>query len=130
LQPLRDYRELDPTDLERTKHPSLFVTGSHLSSRCCTVRFAIPRRWEALEEMYYYYYYLTELQMASTRWQWYYNKTQHTKVNISHKITQHSTQSYTNNIGHITHKEYNDKIKSRFIPVTGREGPQGSEWYD
>jgi hypothetical protein len=44
----------------------------------------------------------------------YYNKTQHTKIHISHKITyhaetKHSTQSYTNNKGHITHNEYNTK---------------------
>jgi hypothetical protein len=41
-----------------------------------------------------------------TQWQWYYNKTQHTNILIPHKIinhaqTKHSTQSYTNNKGHI-----------------------------
>jgi hypothetical protein len=49
---------------------------------------------------YYYYYYLIKLQMGFTRWQWYYRKTQHTKIHISAKIThhtqtKHSTQSYT-----------------------------------
>jgi hypothetical protein len=46
-----------------------------------------------------------------TRWQWYYNKTQHTN-NTSHKITHHPqtkhfTQNYTNTERHATHKEYN-----------------------
>jgi hypothetical protein len=32
-----------------------------------------------------------------TRWQWYYNKTQHKSTHITHHAeTQHSTQSYTN----------------------------------
>jgi hypothetical protein len=42
--------------------------------------------------------------MGLTRWQWYYNKTQHTQIHTSH-----STQSYTNNKGHITHNEDNTK---------------------
>jgi hypothetical protein len=51
-------------------------------------------------------------------WQWYYNMTQHTQIHISHKITQHaetrhSTQSYTNNEGHIPHSEYNAKKKKK-----------------
>jgi hypothetical protein len=47
-----------------------------------------------------------------TRWQWYYNKTQHTKIYIvsqkktHHAQIEHSTQSYTNNKGH---NEYNTK---------------------
>jgi hypothetical protein len=74
---------------------------------------------------YYYYYYLTEQQMGFPQWQWYYIKTQHTKIHISHKIThhakkKHNTQSYTNNKGHITHNEYSTEIKA--IPVTGRGG--------
>jgi hypothetical protein len=61
--------------------------------------------------------------METTRWQWYYNKTQHTKIHISHKIThsaqtKHSTQSYTNNKGHFTRNEYNTK-ESKAIPVIG-----------
>jgi hypothetical protein len=52
-----------------------------------------------------------------------------TKLHISHKIThhaqtKHSTQSYTNNKGHITHDEYN-AIESKTILVTGRGGLQG-----
>jgi hypothetical protein len=44
--------------------------------------------------------------MGFTRCQWYYTKTQHTKIYISHKIThqaqtEHSTQRYTNNEGHL-----------------------------
>jgi hypothetical protein len=44
-------------------------------------------------------------------WQWYCNKIQHTKMHISHKIahhaqTKHTTQSYTNNKGHITHSQF------------------------
>jgi hypothetical protein len=55
--------------------------------------------------------------MGFTRWQWYYNKTQHTQIHISRKIThhvqtKHSTQSYTNIKGHITQNEYNIKSKS------------------
>jgi hypothetical protein len=45
-----------------------------------------------------------------TRWQWYYNKTQHTThitQNNHHTQTKHSTQNYTNNKGHTTHNEYN-----------------------
>jgi hypothetical protein len=38
--------------------------------------------------------------MGFHRWQWYYNKKHHTQ-------TKHSTQSYTNNKGHVTHNEYN-----------------------
>jgi hypothetical protein len=62
------------------------------------------------------YYYLIKLQMGFTRWQWYYNKIQDTKIHISHKIThhvqiKHSTQSSEDNKGHITHKEYNVKKK-------------------
>jgi hypothetical protein len=41
-----------------------------------------------------------------TRWQWYYNKTQHTN-NTHHTQTKHSTQNYTDNKGHTTHNEYN-----------------------
>jgi hypothetical protein len=47
-----------------------------------------------------------------TRWQWYYNKTQHTK-HTSHKITHHtqnSTQNYTSNKGHTTQNEYNANV--------------------
>jgi hypothetical protein len=49
--------------------------------------------------------------MGFTRWQWYYNKTQHTN-NTSHEVThhaqrKHSTQNYTNSKGHTTHNEYN-----------------------
>jgi hypothetical protein len=49
--------------------------------------------------------------MGFARWQWHYNKTQHTN-NTSHKITQHaqskhSTQNYTDNKGHTTHNDYN-----------------------
>jgi hypothetical protein len=51
------------------------------------------------------------------QWQSYYSKTQHTKIHISHKIT-HSTQSYTNNKGYITHNEYNKVylLASQFVP--------------
>jgi hypothetical protein len=62
--------------------------------------------------------------MGFNRWQWYYNKIQHTKIHISHKIThhaqtRHSTQSYTNNKGHITHNEYNaKKVKATSIPAS------------
>jgi hypothetical protein len=57
-------------------------------------------------------------------WKWYYNKTQHTKRHISHKIlhhaqTKHSTQSYTNSKGYIKHSEYKTR-KHKAIPVTGR----------
>jgi hypothetical protein len=57
--------------------------------------------------------------------QWNYNKTQHTKIHISHKITHHSqikhgTQCYSNNKGHITRNEYSTKSKA--IPVTGGGG--------
>jgi hypothetical protein len=65
-----------------------------------------------------YHYYLIELQMVFARWQWYYNTRmiQHTKIRMSHNITRHaqtkhSTQSYTNNKGHITHKEYKARKK-------------------
>jgi hypothetical protein len=49
------------------------------------------------------------------------------QLHISHEIThhaqtKHSTQSYTNNEGHITHNEYNTHKKSKAIPVTGRGG--------
>jgi hypothetical protein len=75
-----------------------------------------------LDEIYYYYYYLIELQMGFTWWQWYYNKTQHTEIHISYKITHHAqtkqhTQSYNSNEGHITNNEYN--TKNKVIPVTG-----------
>jgi hypothetical protein len=44
-----------------------------------------------------------------TRWQWYYNKTQHTAHKITHHTqTKHSTQNYTNSKGHTTHNEYNE----------------------
>jgi hypothetical protein len=48
---------------------------------------------------------------VSTRWQWYYSKTQHTNYTL-HKIThhaetKHSTQNYTNNKGDTTHNEHN-----------------------
>jgi hypothetical protein len=48
-----------------------------------------------------------------------------TQKYTSHKIThhaqkKHSTQSYTNNKGHITHNDYNKKNKA--VPVTGRGG--------
>jgi hypothetical protein len=51
-----------------------------------------------------------------TPWQWYYNKTQHTKIHISHKIThhaqtKHSTQNYTNNKGHIAHNDTTQQVK-------------------
>jgi hypothetical protein len=63
--------------------------------------------------------------MGFTRWQRYNRKTQHAKIYIAHKIAHHSqakrsTQSYTNNKGHITRNEYNTKIK--VIHVTGRGG--------
>jgi hypothetical protein len=46
--------------------------------------------------------------MGFTRWQWYYNNTQHTTHKITHHgQTKHSTQNYTNNKGHTTHNEYN-----------------------
>jgi hypothetical protein len=35
----------------------------------------------------YYCFYLIELQMSFTRWQWYYNKTQHTKIHTTLKQT-------------------------------------------
>jgi hypothetical protein len=59
-------------------------------------------------------------------WQWHYNETQHTKIHVSHKEidhvqTKHSTQSYTNNNGHIAHKE------SKAILATDRGGLYGSE---
>jgi hypothetical protein len=43
-------------------------------------------------------HHLIEFQMDFTGWQWYYNKTQHTRMHISHKIphqsqTKHSTQT-------------------------------------
>jgi hypothetical protein len=62
-------------------------------------------------------------------WRWYYNKTQHTRIRISQKIThhaqtEHSTQSYTYNKEHITHDHYNTQ-KSKAIPVTGRGGLWG-----
>jgi hypothetical protein len=45
------------------------------------------------------------LQIGFSRWQWHYKKTQHAKIHISHKITQHAQtkhniQSYINNKGH------------------------------
>jgi hypothetical protein len=54
-----------------------------------------------------------------------------TQIHISHKITHHaqtkqSTESYTNNKGHITQNEYNTK-KSKAILVTDREGLLGCE---
>jgi hypothetical protein len=65
-----------------------------------------------------------------SRWQWYYNKTQHTKIQISHKIThqgqiKHSTRSNTNNKVNITHNEYN--TNSTAFHVTGRGGLRGCE---
>jgi hypothetical protein len=57
--------------------------------------------------------------MDFSRWQWHYNKTQHTKIH--HAQTKYRTQSYTSNKKQITHNEYNAK-KSRAIPVTGRVG--------
>jgi hypothetical protein len=59
---------------------------------------------------YYYYYYFNWTACVFTRRQWYYNKTQHTKIHISHKITHHAqtkhiTQSYTNNKGRIAQNE-------------------------
>jgi hypothetical protein len=55
---------------------------------------------------YYYYYYYLNCKWVFTRWQWYYNKTQH-KNNTHHTQTKHSTQNYTDNKGHTTHNEYN-----------------------
>jgi hypothetical protein len=46
--------------------------------------------------------------------QWYYNKTQYTKIHISYKIahhaqTKHIIPSYRNREGHITHNYCNTK---------------------
>jgi hypothetical protein len=65
------------------------------------------------------------MQIGFIQWQWYYNKTEHKNKHISHKIAHHaqtkrSTQSYTNNKGHITHNEH--KQKSKAIPAAGRGG--------
>jgi hypothetical protein len=83
-------------------------------------------RWmnfiQSFSKCYLFFIYLIELQMDLTRWQWYCNETQHTKIYVSQNIahhaqTKHSTRSYTNNKGHITHNKYNTKNKT--IPVTG-----------
>jgi phosphoribosyl-AMP cyclohydrolase len=44
--------------------------------------------------------------MGLTRWQWYYNKTQHTN-NTPHSKTKYSTQTYTSNKEDTTQNEYN-----------------------
>jgi hypothetical protein len=46
----------------------------------------------------------------------------HLAEKIHHGQTKHSTQSYTNNKGHVTHTEYNATKKSKAIPVTDRGG--------
>jgi hypothetical protein len=64
---------------------------------------------------YYYYYYFIELKIDCY-------PAKHTKIHISHHAQlKHSTQSYTNNKGHITHNEYGTE-KSKAIPVTGCGG--------
>jgi hypothetical protein len=65
--------------------------------------------------------------MGFTQWQWYYNKTQNKNTHITRNITlkQTTTQSYTNNKGHITYNEY--KKKSKVIPATGSGGLWGCE---
>jgi hypothetical protein len=56
----------------------------------------------------YFIYYLN-YKGVFTRWQWYYNKTQHT--NNTHRTqTKHSIQNYTNNKRHTTQNEYNAKM--------------------
>jgi ABC-type nickel/cobalt efflux system permease component RcnA len=61
-----------------------------------------------------------------TRWQWYYNKTQHTSHKITHQAqTKHSTQNYTHNKGHTTHNECNAKFRNtdkKYDHIPGEEG--------
>jgi hypothetical protein len=52
-----------------------------------------------------------------TRWQWYCDLSQHTHAHITPNNTphsKHSTQSYTNNKGRITHNELNAKKEQSF----------------
>jgi hypothetical protein len=64
-----------------------------------------------------YYYYLIQLQMDFTRWQCYYNETQHRNTNITQNNTPHSNKTQhkkLNNKGHITHNEY-DRACSCYV---------------
>jgi hypothetical protein len=48
--------------------------------------------------------------MVFTRWQWYYNKTQHTKIHTSQNNTQHTTLKQ--NTGHKATKTIKVKLHS------------------
>jgi hypothetical protein len=49
------------------------------------------------------------------------HKITHITQNNTPYSQKHSTQSYTNNKGHMTHNEYNTQ-KSKAIPITGLGG--------
>jgi hypothetical protein len=54
--------------------------------------------------LYYYFIIYLNCKWGFTRWQWYYNKAQHTSnthhTEYHHTQTKHSTQNNTNNKGH------------------------------
>jgi hypothetical protein len=54
---------------------------------------------------------------------WYYNKTQHKNTHITQNVTtrlkKHSTQSYTNSKGHITHNEYSTQDSEAVLATGG-----------
>jgi hypothetical protein len=66
--------------------------------RCIAGAPQAPRKYVLLEMkidtvsfgiLYYYYYYFLKCKWVFNRWQWYYNKTQHT--NNTHQTKQHTT---------------------------------------
>jgi hypothetical protein len=94
---------LTPSPLRIAARDS-FVTEPSLTRRCICPLWIYSMN-------YIYYYYLFKLQISFARWQWYYNKTQHTNTHI--------TQNYTNNKGHTstqyiqwkyTYTTYNNRL--------------------
>jgi hypothetical protein len=73
--------------------------------------------------MKFYYYYLIELKMGFSRWQWYYNQTQHTKYTCHTEYHTNKTQAHK---ATQTIKDslltMNTSQKRKAIPVTGRGG--------
>jgi uncharacterized protein YajQ (UPF0234 family) len=59
--------------------------------------------------------------MEFYRWQWYYSKTQHTKIHISHTITHQTAHKVTQTIKDTLHT-MNTAQKNKTILVTGHGG--------
>jgi hypothetical protein len=66
--------------------PSGRGTGSGMDTVCTTISVTQHLFCNC-------YYCLIELQMDFTRWQWYYNKTQHVKIHITQNITPRSNKT-------------------------------------